>query len=342
MKELLGDGIGKGPIKLSGINLEISSKCNLNCRNCFRRTYIGAGKDELMDLSAINNILPDIKHLHSIDLTGWGEPLLHPEFGKILKDLRRNFPGALSFTTNGILMDENVINYVLDAEVDTVCFSVDASDNDNYRAVRGRHWDKVENAIHQLVWRKLARGRGIPSIYASFLLRRSRLMDLYKFGERMTQLLINGVILQQMTGVFSPADLEEVAYSGYYGVKFDEDKFMKEINDMRQELTYLQMINPEKIYSERQGGCGVFPIDHLLVKAGGDASPCCALAYPVLLLNRKKELRPANMLILGNIKRQSLAEIWDSEPAVSFRKEMVEKGFAEICADCIGLYVRRR
>jgi MoaA/NifB/PqqE/SkfB family radical SAM enzyme len=341
MKELLGDGIGQGPIKLTGINLEISSKCNLNCRHCFRRTYIGAGKDELMDIEILNNIMPELKHLHSIDLTGWGEPLLHPEFGEILKDIRRNFPGALSFTTNGILMDETIINYILEAEVDTVCFSTDAYDDESYREVRGRHWKKVENAVLELASRKKIRGRGLPRIYASFLLKKERLRDLYRFGDKMTQLMINGVILQQLTGVFGPADLEEIAYSGYYGGKFDDDELAKDIKDLKEELNYLQVIGPETIFTRKQQGCGAFPIGHLFIKAGGDVSPCCTLGYPVLLLNRKSELRRADMLVLGNIKRQSLAEIWDSDKAVAFRAEMVAKGSAEACADCIGLYMRR-
>jgi len=341
MKELLGDGIGQGPIKLTGINLEISSRCNLNCRHCFRKTYIAAGKDELMDIEILNNIMPELKRLHSIDLTGWGEPLLHPEFGRILKDIRRNFPGALSFTTNGLLMNEEIVNNILDAEADNVCFSVDASDRESYREARGRHWDKLENAISELALKKKVRGRGIPRIYASFLLKKSRLLDLYKFGDKMTQLLLNGIILQQMTGVFSRADLEEITYAGYYGAAFDEEQFWRGIKELKEELNYVQTIGPERIFSERQAGCGGFPLGHLFIKASGKVSPCCTLGYPVLLLNRKKELRPANMLVLGDIKEQGLEQIWESRAAVSFREEMTQKGCAEACADCIGLYMRR-
>jgi len=341
MKDLLGDGIGQGPIRLKGINLEVSSKCNLDCRSCFRRTFIGAGKNELMKLEWVQKLAPELKHLHSVDLTGWGEPLLNPEFGKILREIRRNFPGALSFTTNGVLMDENIINFILDAEVDTVNFSVDGSDSENYRASRGKSWDKVENAIRGLVKRKRNRGRGIPKVYASFLLRRDRLIDLYKFGEKMSQFLLNGIILQQMTGVCSRPDLEQVVYSGYYGEKFDDAKFLKEVRELKEELTYLQTIGPEQIFNERQGACGAFSLDHLFIKANGEASPCCVLGYPVLFLNRKKELRNPGLLIAGNIKEQSLEQIWDSEAANEFRKEMVEKGYADVCEDCIGLYLKR-
>jgi MoaA/NifB/PqqE/SkfB family radical SAM enzyme len=341
MKDLLGNGLGAGPVKLKGINLEVSSKCNLDCRSCMRRTYIGAGKNELMKLEWVSKLAPELKHLHSVDLTGWGEPLMNPEFGKILREIRKNFPGALSFTTNGVLLDENIINYILDAEVDTVNFSVDASDSENYRASRGKTWDKVEAAIRELVHRKMTRGRGIPRVYASFLLRRSRLIDLYKFGEKMSQLMLNGIILQQMTGVCGRPDLEQVVYSGYYGEKFDDEKFRKEVRELKEELTYLQTLGPEQVFNEPQGGCGVFDIDHLFIKANGEASPCCVLGYPVLFLNRRKELRNPSSLIVGNIKEQSLEQIWDSEDAVGFRKEMVEKGYADACEDCIGLYVKR-
>jgi len=207
--------------------------------------------------------------------------------------------------------------------------------------VRGRHWAKIEAAIANLVKRKKTRGRGIPRIYTSFLLRRSRLQDLYKYGDKMTQLLISGIILQQMTGVFNQDDIEDVSYSGYYGARFNEEEFEKEMKDLREEMNYLQILGPEHVCAKPQGGCGIFPIDHLFVKANGDAAPCCVLGYPVLLINRKRELRPANMMVLGNVRRQTLAEIWDSEKAIEFRKQMVDRGTADACADCIGLYIRR-
>jgi Fe-coproporphyrin III synthase len=341
-KEELGKGLGAGPVRLTGLNLEVSSKCNMNCHSCFRRTYVRSGKDELIYLASVDRILPELKFLHSIDLTGWGEPLMHPEFGRICREIRHNFPGQLSFTTNGLLMDEEKITNILEAEVDTISFSVDASGETGYKKVRGKSWNDLEKVMVELIRKKLVRGRGLPRIFANFLLRKSRLDDIYSFVQRMEGFGLNGVVFQQLAGIISDADLEEITYSGYYDTDFNDAALSEKIKMLKKQYgKALEIIPPETIFHERQGGCGVFPPDHLFIKVNGDVSPCCTLAYPVLFLGRDRELRPPTNLTFGNINKQSLAEIWDSDAAVEFREQMIEKGSANACADCIGLYLRR-
>jgi len=340
--DLIGKGIGQGPIKLTGINLELSSACNLNCYRCSRRTYIGAGKDKFMSAGALERILSELKYLQSIDLTGWGEPLLHPEFGRFLKKIRGNFPGQLIFTTNGILLDKLKIEETLENQVDSICFSVDAANEYSYRKVRGEHWEELELAIKNLALRKRLLGSPKPKIYASFLLGKSRLSELAAFAGKMKELGVEGIILQQMTGVFSEPALSELTYSGYYGTDFPDQELQERVEDLERKLTgQMELIRPEKIYAEAQAGCGVFPLENLLIKAVGEASPCCALGYPVLLLNRKKELRKLPRVVFGNILEKGLREIWESEEAKSFQREMIENGYSGFCQDCLGLYVRR-
>ncbi len=340
--DLIGKGIGQGPIKLTGINLELSSACNLNCHRCSRKTYIGAGKDKFMSAGALGKILSELKYLQSIDLTGWGEPLLHPEFGWFLKKIRGNFSGQLIFTTNGILLDKFKIEEILENQVDSICFSVDAANEYSYRKVRGEHWEELELAIKNLVLRKRMLGSRKPKIYASFLLGKSRLSELSAFAGKMKGLGVEGIILQQMTGVFSEPELNELTYSGYYGTDFPDQELRERVEDLERKLKgQMELIRPEKIYPEAKGGCGVFPLENLLIKAVGDVCPCCALGYPVLLINRKKELRRPTTVVLGNILEKTLREIWEGPEAVSFREEMQSKGFSEFCGDCLGLYLGR-
>jgi|GEM_PF-1467603 len=339
---IAGKGLGSGLVKLLGINLELSSACNLNCYHCFRKTYIGAGKDKFLSWTALERILPELKYLQSIDLTGWGEPLLHPEFGMFLKRLRENFNGHLSFTTNGILLDKFKIEQVLENQVDVICFSVDASDEYTYRRFRGEHWEDLEQAIRNLALRKRLRGNLKPKIYASFLLSRSRIPELMSFAVKMKELGVEGIVLQQMTGVFSLEDLKEISYSGYYNTDFNDAELWDRLKELEQRLKgHLELILPERIFSERQGGCGVFPLEHVFIKATGDVSPCCALGYPALLLNRKRDLRKPETVVFGNILEHTLLEIWESPVARAFRSEMQSKGFADACADCLGLYLRK-
>jgi len=341
-KKLLGLPAEAEAIKLSSINLELSSQCNLNCSNCFRRTYSGAGRDELLDIKILKTILKDLNSLSSIDLTGWGEPLLHPDFSQILNLLRSNFSGALSFTTNGILLNSIQVQAILKTKVDIICFSIDAGEELTYQKLRGRYWSQVKSAISLLVEEKKKQKSSSPRLYASFLLRKENFFELPSFCEKMLELGMQGLILQQLTGVFNQSQLSQITYSGYYDSNFEDETLWELINKLKKDFSAkLEIIGPERIHSEIQGGCGAFPFGHLFIKANGEVSPCCALGYPALLLGRKRKPKIPKLLIFGDLKKQDLSQIWQGENAVNFRKEMLKKGSAQACQDCIGLYLRR-
>ena len=329
-------------LELKMINLELSNLCNLNCGFCLRRAYDNEGKNQIMKLELLERILPELNQLEMIDLTGWGEPMAHPEFELCLEKIRKNFSGFLSLTSNGTLLDEEKIQALIDAQVNIICFSLDASSSTVYQARRGGSWEKVEKGILELVKKREQSQNRLPKIYASYLLMRSYLADLYPFARKMAEWGIDGILFQQMGGVFQQEDLKEITYSGYYGEDFPDAELFQAIEKIRADFQgRLEVIFPERIYSQKQGGCGAFSLTQLFIKANGEASPCCALAYSVQLLNRQKELVQFPAYILGDIKKQSLWELWSGEQAKAFRTQMQEQGFADACQDCIGLYLKR-
>ena len=328
--------------KLRAVNLELSSYCNLSCRFCLRNAWEGAGKNQNMQMELLRKILPQISKLKTIDLTGWGEPLMHPEFARALRLIRSQFSQTLSFTSNGILLDQEKINSIIENQVDVICFSIDASCKAVYEKRRGRFWDKIEKEIKSLLKRRNQLGLKKPKIYASYLLQKSYLFDLKPFAQKMLEWGMDGILFQQMGGVFSPKDLDEITYSGYYDIDFSDDALFQLINDIALEFKgELEVIFPEKVHKERQWGCGVFPIDQIFIKANGEASPCCALGYPVRFLKKDKKPKKPTTLILGNLNDESLDEIWQKDIARKFQQDMLKKGFSPACDDCIGLYMRR-
>jgi len=329
-------------LELKMINLELSNLCNLNCGFCLRRAYDDEGKNQIMKLELLERILPELNQLEMIDLTGWGEPMAHPKFELCLEKIRKNFAGFLSLTSNGTLLDERKIQALIDAQVNTICFSLDASSSTVYQARRGGDWEKVEKAILELVKKREQSQDRLPKIYASYLLMRSYLADLYPFAQKMAEWGIDGILFQQMGGVFRREDLKEITYSGYYGEDFPDEELFQEIEKIQADFqAKLEVIFPERIYSQKQGGCGAFSLTQLFIKANGEVSPCCALGYSVQLLNRKKELVLFPSKIFGNIKEKSLWEVWQSDSARAFRDQMQKQGFADACQDCIGLYLKR-
>ncbi|MBQ6559524.1 MAG: radical SAM protein [Erysipelotrichaceae bacterium] len=84
------------------VYLEITDACNLNCPFC---TYPKG--DSFMDLSDIEDHIRQIREFcNYIYLHILGEPLLHPDFEKIL-DLLDDLMMSLQLVTNGVLLKEH-------------------------------------------------------------------------------------------------------------------------------------------------------------------------------------------------------------------------------------------
>ena len=64
-----------------------------------------------------------------------------------------------------------------------------------------------------------------------------------------------------------------------------------------------------------------YPFYSLGVLANGDVTPCCTFY--------------GTKLIIGNIHKQTLQEIWDGEKIKEFRKQIIFKEFNPICKKCL-------
>lgn len=88
-----------------GAEIEINLSCNLRCKHCFQKNY----KEIYMPLKFAMDIIDilDKEGVCEILLTG-GEPLLYPQLIDLIEYCEQK--GMVSVvTTNGILLDENII-----------------------------------------------------------------------------------------------------------------------------------------------------------------------------------------------------------------------------------------
>lgn len=97
-------------------------------------------------------------------LGGFGEPLLHPEFERILRICREGAFG-LAVRTNGIGMTPEVIEQLVGAEVDVISMTLDATTPATYRAVHGCDgFEKVQSHVEALFAARDRGERGLPLI----------------------------------------------------------------------------------------------------------------------------------------------------------------------------------
>ena len=85
------------------IQIEITGKCNLKCPFC-PRTFTNDGWEH-MSFSTYRSIIESSPGLWSVNLQGFGEPMLNPELEAVVRwTRRRNI--EVGFATNGTLLDD--------------------------------------------------------------------------------------------------------------------------------------------------------------------------------------------------------------------------------------------
>jgi len=107
------------------VQVEVTNRCNLDCGMCPRRSVLGVPEVD-MSRETFAAVLGRLRSPEAITLTGWGEPLMHPELLELLDLAAARFPGAaLAFTTNGHLLTERVAERVLERPLRRVTVSLE-------------------------------------------------------------------------------------------------------------------------------------------------------------------------------------------------------------------------
>lgn len=167
--------------------LDLATKCNLRCPMC---PVWGSEDNEaidsvkgVMDLDASRRILDEMMAAKPlIQPNMYGEPLLAPKLRERLKDMKARGM-TVAMNTNGLTLDDELAQLMVDLRVDSVFFSIDAVSRGALKRIRGI--DKVEK-IEAAVFRMLAaRGdREKPRVGVSFTLQDANQEEEQEFVER--------------------------------------------------------------------------------------------------------------------------------------------------------------
>lgn len=107
----------------TSVRLEITSKCNLNCKYCHNLDF--ANKNDDMSTEEIKKLIYSLKDLgvNKILLTG-GEPLLNPDIIEIVQ-LLTDLNIKSDLVTNGKLLSYELINKLANAGLKRIRISID-------------------------------------------------------------------------------------------------------------------------------------------------------------------------------------------------------------------------
>ena len=116
--------------------LETTNRCNLLCTTC-PRTYAELEPPADMSWKLFVSIVEQIPNLARAVLHGVGEPMLVKELPRMVRHLKQRGTYVL-FNTNGTVLNLRNGRALIEAGLDELRVSFDASNAKSYRAIRGK------------------------------------------------------------------------------------------------------------------------------------------------------------------------------------------------------------
>ena len=136
------------------LNVELNNTCNQKCVFCsFHGKYSKCKlKPAVMESEFAKNILLQSKELgmgqKEVGFYLAGEPFCYSKLTEIIAYAKELGFSYTFLTTNGVLAKPDKLKEVIDAGIDSIRFSVNASDRDTYRELHGT--DDFENVLNNI------------------------------------------------------------------------------------------------------------------------------------------------------------------------------------------------
>jgi len=307
--------------------IEVTTRCNLNCTICVRQVWRDApGEMTWGTFKEVIQGLRDFSKLERLTFGGFGEPLLHPRLPEML-ELAATLGVRLTVTTNGLLLDEETTRLLLKAGVDQVVVSLDTAHAQAHQLSPSKGAQElVLRNVRRLV--HLAERRPWPplNLGLEFVATRSNKSELVRLRGIASDLGASFVLVSNLLP-HSTEMANEILYDSDQPVS---PPLCWPVRD-RGAIVWGRMDLPRMKWGAWRR-CRFIEDQAMVIGWDGGVSPCYALmhSYPYCIYGRVKNV---TRYVLGQVGKQSLADIWNSEGYVRFRAKVRDFRFAS-CVDC--------
>lgn len=314
IRRLVGARTGRTQAPPSLLILHPSGRCNLGCYMCFTQPAIkkrGYGRE--LTLEGLMKLVSDAAEwgVERVWLCGGGEPLMKEGIGTLMSHVKSvGLKGLMS--TNGLLFDEGMSELAVEAGWDQVIFSLDAADPETYGTIRGRDCFKaVKENIEGLARMKRRHSSAKPEIIIYSVIlpeNHGRLEDIVRFGHEVgaAKVIFGNAFPENPASALSPE--QEKAALPLYGKTALLAKRLgvaTNVGLFARKRQYLDDLVCSK------------PWTQIGVRYDGLVEPC-ALSDEVM----------------GDVRHQTLREIWASQRYVEFRMRRHSGEFSKYCENC--------
>jgi MoaA/NifB/PqqE/SkfB family radical SAM enzyme len=316
------------------IQVEPTSNCNAYCLYCPRTVYRDSWLNRNLSLRDFERLVPAFIGTRMVFLQGWGEPFLNPDLFSMIQ-IAKKAGCRVGTTTNGILLDREIINKIIASGIDVLAISLAGLDQHNDSIRVGTGFNSILKAMNLLQEIKMQRGTKLPAVHIAYMLLNSGLEDINKLPATLQGLGISQVVVSTLDFVPSKilqqeaiipdtlADFHKV-YDQLASVKREGEKCDLEIHFQLAKPGNLHLSCTENIHRA------------LFISAAGDISPCVYHNLPVSL---DINICPDNKLdyhhvVFGNSNETGVAALWRGKNYKAFRKNFKQGRFTGNCICC--------
>jgi radical SAM protein with 4Fe4S-binding SPASM domain len=314
--------------------LETTNRCNLLCTTC-PRTYEELEPPADMSWELFTSIVDQIPNLERAVLHGVGEPMLVKDLPRMVRYLKDRGTYVL-FNTNGTVLNERNGRALIDACLDELRVSFDASNAKSYLAIRGKNYfNRILRNVRAFRDLQEREGHAKPRVSAWLTGLRETIAELPEFVRVAAETGVKEVYLQRL--VFFEDDSIGKARPDqalYERLTAEESGHIDKATQLAKSLgiafSASGAASEPSISLKRHDSGSPWslcrrPWSVMYFTANGRALPCCIAPF---------SQRGYENYTLGDATQQTLREIWTGPAYQKFRKALTSDQPPTSCANC--------
>lgn len=282
------------------IDIELTNTCNFKCLFCPTGTRSIQRHQGLMDDDIFYKIIDETKKYNTaIRFIRWGEPTVHPKLIEYIKYIKKVSHSLIHINTNGSLLTEDMMNEFVKIPLDSLKFSFQGVDKKSYEEMRNNtFYYGLMNNIKKM--HEIRGKKEYPYIHVSTSITYETQKQVEEFKR----------LLEPYT------DLVTVGRTIMEHIDIDKIKLNEE-----EKSTLIKLKKEESVVKIHPEICP--EVYHKLsINWDGTVTACCGDFD--------------GLMIVGDLKYQTLKEIWMCDKMKNYRDILAQKRFDDIplCRTC--------
>jgi len=323
---------------------ELTYQCNLNCPYC----YVGAErkKDELTTQEWFA-IIDQIPWYSFVTLVG-GEPLIRKDFIPILEATAKKTFGKLNVVTNGVLINDEIIDAFIRTKMMLLSVSLDGyGENHNKNRDKEGIFDKIITNLDNLNTKK---GKSKPMVDIKTIVLENNLDDLVKLYKLCDDMKFDflSVSFLRNNDLKQNSILRETFGEEFYAQKYPIKPYfdMEHFKEVYREIEELSKKSKVQVrFSPKfEGSASLekiekffnYPEDKLIQ----EIYEHCMYPFSNMMINPQGDVYPCLSQKIGNVREKNLKEVFNMPKYCCFRKNLKASGVFEACQMCCELQVK--